>query len=38
MTDALSFEVMRVRGISDALALDTHFAVAGYTMVPSRGP
>jgi predicted nucleic acid-binding protein len=35
MTDAVSFEVMKSRGIREALTLDGHFAVAGFTMVPS---
>ncbi len=30
LTDAVSFEVMRQRRIRRALALDRHFAVAGY--------
>ena len=33
--DAVSFEVMRKRGITQALTLDCHFATAGFTMVPS---
>ncbi len=33
-TDAVSFAVMSDRGIRDALALDHHFAVAGFTVVP----
>jgi len=32
--DAVSFEVMARRGIEQALTLDHHFAVAGYTIVP----
>lgn len=34
LTDAVSFCVMTERGIRDALALDHHFAVAGFAMVP----
>lgn len=33
-TDAVSFAVMSERGIRDALTLDHHFAVAGFTVVP----
>ena len=33
--DAVSFEVMTTRGITQALTLDSHFAIAGFTMVPS---
>ena len=33
-TDAVSFSVMADRGIREALALDTHFVVAGFTIVP----
>lgn len=32
-TDAVSFAVMAERGIEDALALDKHFAVAGFRLV-----
>lgn len=35
MTDAVSFVVMKERGIRDALALDHHFTVAGFQLVPS---
>ncbi len=35
LTDAVSFAVMSERGIRDALAIDHHFAVAGFTMVPA---
>ncbi len=31
-TDAVSFAVMAERGIEDALALDKHFAVAGFRL------
>jgi len=31
LTDAVSFAVMRERGIGEALALDRHFAMAGFT-------
>ncbi len=34
LTDALSFEVMRSEGIEEALALDHHFEVAGYRILP----
>lgn len=33
-TDAVSFAVMAARDIADALALDRHFASAGFRMVP----
>ncbi len=35
-TDAVSFTVMKQRGIQEVLALDHHFAVAGFTVVPKR--
>ena len=38
LTDAVSFEIMRSEGIAEAFTLDKHFAVAGYTMIPSIGP
>ena len=34
LTDAVSFAVMRQRGISGALTLDSHFRVAGFETVP----
>lgn len=34
LTDAVSFEVMRQRGIRSALALDKHFAMAGFDTLP----
>jgi len=34
LTDAVSFSVMKERGIRDALAVDHHFAVAGFTILP----
>ena len=34
LTDAVSFEVMRVRRIAEAFTFDRHFATAGYRMVP----
>ncbi len=34
LTDAVSFEVMRRLKIRRALALDRHFAAAGYELVP----
>ena len=33
-TDAVSFAVMRERGIQEAFTFDRHFAAAGFTMVP----
>lgn len=33
-TDAVSFAVMSDRGIPEALALDHHFAVAGFVVIP----
>lgn len=35
LTDAVSFTVMTERGIRDALALDRHFAAAGFVVLPS---
>lgn len=35
LTDAVSFSVMKERGIRDALAIDHRFAVAGFMMVPA---
>ena len=35
LTDAVSFEVMRRRKLRRALALDRHFLVAGFELVPS---
>jgi len=34
LADAVSFAVMRVRGISQAFAFDRHFLVVGYELVP----
>lgn len=34
LTDAVSFAIMAERRISDALALDHHFRVAGFATVP----
>ena len=34
LADAVSFEVMRSRHIRQALALDEHFQMAGFDMVP----
>ena len=34
LCDAVGFAVMRERGISDALALDHHFDVAGFNRIP----
>lgn len=36
MTDAVSFFVMRQRGIREVLALDHHFAIAGFDVVPGN--
>lgn len=33
-TDAVSFAVMSERGVSDALALDHHFSIAGFVVIP----
>jgi uncharacterized protein len=33
LTDAVSFQVMRERRIRDALTLDRHFGIAGFTIV-----
>jgi hypothetical protein len=33
LTDAVSFEVMKSRGIRDAVSLDDHFATAGFVVV-----
>ena len=35
LTDAVSFAVMAERGTREALALDRHFAVAGFELVPA---
>ena len=35
LTDAVSFEVMRRERIVEALALDHHFEVAGYKLIPT---
>lgn len=35
LADAVSFEIMRTEHIGQALALDHHFAVAGYTLIPA---
>ncbi len=37
-TDAVSFSVMTTRGISQALTLDAHFAVAGFRVLPAVSP
>lgn len=34
LTDAVTFEVMREHDVKQALALDAHFALAGYEMKP----
>jgi predicted nucleic acid-binding protein len=35
LTDAVGFVVMENRGIRDALALDRHFAIAGFVTLPA---
>lgn len=37
LADAVSFSVMKSRGISQALTLDRHFAAAGFDAVPAPG-
>ncbi len=34
-TDAVSFAVMRRRGIAEAFSFDHHFLTAGFTLVPA---
>lgn len=34
LTDAVSFAVMALRGIDEALALDRHFETAGFVRLP----
>lgn len=34
LVDCVSLEFMRSRGLRDALALDSHFAAAGYRLLP----
>ena len=34
LADAVSFTIMRQRGIKTAFAFDRHFAAAGFTLVP----
>lgn len=36
LTDAVSFEVMRSRKVTDALTLDGHFAAAGFVALPAE--
>lgn len=36
--DAVSFAVMKARGIEEALTLDRHFAVAGFRTLPAGPP
>lgn len=38
LTDAVSFEVMRSEGIKEVLALDHHFEVAGFRLIPRPKP
>ena len=35
LTDAVSFAVMRQRGIAQSLTLDAHFAAAGFHQIPA---
>lgn len=35
LADAVSFAVMKSRGISEALALDAHFVTAGFRILPT---
>lgn len=35
LTDAVSFVVMQQRGIREAFAFDSHFATAGFAVVPA---
>lgn len=35
LTDAVSFEVMRTRRISNVLTLNVHFTTAGFTAIPA---
>lgn len=35
LADGVSFATMKARGISQALALDSHFAAAGFRMLPA---
>jgi len=37
LTDAVSFAVMKERGIRDVLTLDNHFVVAGFRALPPSG-
>lgn len=37
LTDAVSFTIMKRRGITKAIALDAHFAAAGFDVVPAAG-
>jgi predicted nucleic acid-binding protein len=37
LTDAVSFAVMSDRRINEALALDHHFSVAGFVLIPGSG-
>ncbi len=38
LVDAVSFAVMRQRGIGAAFAFDRHFSTAGFTLVPDVSP
>ena len=35
LADAVSFVVMRQRGITEAFAFDSHFATAGFVIAPA---
>jgi predicted nucleic acid-binding protein len=37
LTDAVSFQIMKDQHITEALALDHHFVIAGFRTVPSSG-
>lgn len=36
LTDAVSFEVMRIRGLRQAFTLDRHFEKVGFRIMPAR--
>ena len=37
LTDAVSFVIMKQRGIRDVLGLDHHFTIAGFDLIPRTG-
>jgi predicted nucleic acid-binding protein len=37
LADAVSFQLMRERGMQTAFAFDRHFAIAGFRLVPNPG-